>query len=94
MCDMLFKMLVVQAEQGNKPLNKYKPQSLDKVAKEIGVKFNVECHASHVHNRLHTVRKSANSFRRFEKKKGGFGWVDNLKMITCDKQTYDAEVLV
>ena len=42
MCDMLFKMLVVEAEQGNKPSNKYKPQSLDKVAKEIGVKFNVE----------------------------------------------------
>ena len=69
MCDMLFKMLVVQAEQGNKPLNKYNPQSLDKVAKKIGVKFNVECHASHVHNRLHTIRKSGNSFRRFEKKK-------------------------
>ena len=41
MCDMLFKMLVVEAEQGNKPSNKFKPQSLDKVAKEIGVKFNI-----------------------------------------------------
>ncbi|XP_030925049.1 uncharacterized protein LOC115952109 [Quercus lobata] len=49
MCDILFKMLVVEAEQGNKPSNKYKPQSLDKVAKEIGVKFNIECHASHAH---------------------------------------------
>ena len=28
------------------------------------------------------------------KKKGGFGWANNLKMITCDKQTYGAEVLV
>ncbi|KAL4627447.1 hypothetical protein ACB092_05G166300 [Castanea dentata] len=82
MCDMLFKMLVVEVEQGNKPSNKYKPQSLDKVAKEIGVKFNVECHTSHVLNRLRTIRK-----------KSGFGWDDNLKMITCDKQTYDAEVL-
>ncbi|KAL4626946.1 hypothetical protein ACB092_05G132500 [Castanea dentata] len=81
MCDMLFKMLVVEVEQGNEPSNKYKPQSLDKVAKEIGVKFNVECHASHVQNCLRTIRNN------------GFGWNDNLKMITCDKQTYDAEVL-
>ena len=93
MCDMLFKMLVVEAEQGNKPSNKYKPQSLDKVAKEIGVKFNVECHASHVHNRLRTVRKEWKLVQDI-RKKSGFGWDDNLKMITCDKQTYDAEVLV
>ncbi|KAL4611579.1 hypothetical protein ACB092_08G135000 [Castanea dentata] len=92
MCDMLFKMLVVEAEQGNKPSNKYKPQSLDKVAKEIGVKFNVECYASHVHNRLRTVRKEWKLIQDI-RKKSGFGWDDNLKMITCDKQTYDAEVL-
>ncbi|XP_075665695.1 uncharacterized protein LOC142635426 [Castanea sativa] len=91
MCDMLFKMLVIEAEQGNKPSNKYKPQSLDKVAKEIGVKFNVECYASHVHNRLRTVRKEWKLIQDI-RKKSGFGWDDNLKMITCDKQTYDAEV--
>ncbi|KAK9988631.1 hypothetical protein SO802_028870 [Lithocarpus litseifolius] len=92
MCDMLFKMLVVEAEQGNKPSNKYKPQSLDKVAKEIGVKFNVEFYASHVHNRLRTVRKEWKLIQEI-RKKSGFGWDDNLKIITCDKQTYDAEVL-
>ena len=28
------------------------------------------------------------------KKKSEFVWDDNLKIITCDKQTYGAEVLV
>ena len=69
------------------------PRSLDKVAKVIGVKFNVECHASYVHNCLRTVRKEWKLIQEI-RKKSGFGWDDNLKIITCDKQTYDAELLV
>ena len=57
------------------------------------MKFNIECHASHVHNRLHKVRKEWKLIQEI-KKKSEFGWDDNLKMITCDKQTYGAEVLV
>ena len=82
MCDMLFKILVVEAAEGNKPSNKFKPKSLEKVAEEIGAKFNIECHSSHVQYRLCTVRKEWKIIQDIQK--SGFGWDDNLKMITCD----------
>lgn len=38
---MLFKILVVEATEGNKPSKKLEPKYLAKVCEEIGEKFNI-----------------------------------------------------
>ena len=97
MCDMLFKILVVEAAEGNKPSNKFEPKSLEKVAEEIGAKFNIKCHSSHVHYRLCTVRKEWKIIQDIQKKKvdlvGMIIWrwshvISKLMMMKCWYEIY------
>ncbi|MFQ6658316.1 hypothetical protein Gotur_027641, partial [Gossypium turneri] len=55
-------------------------------------RFQVQCNAKHVKNHLRTVK---NQWQIICKIRGesGFGWDDNMKMITCDRATYDAAVM-
>ncbi|XP_040960229.1 uncharacterized protein [Gossypium hirsutum] len=58
----------------------------------ISERFQVQCDAKHVENHLRTVK---NQWQIICKIRGesGFGWDDSMKMITCDRATYDAAVM-
>uniref|UniRef100_A0A2N9HM00 DDE Tnp4 domain-containing protein n=1 Tax=Fagus sylvatica TaxID=28930 RepID=A0A2N9HM00_FAGSY len=85
---MLLDILEEEALKGNKPSNTFKPQSFARVAKEISERFGVTCIPDHVSNRLRTIRTTWKTIQTV-RNNSGFGWDDNLKMITCDPKTQD-----
>ena len=80
--------------QGNKLSNTFKPGSFARVAQAISGNFGVECQPKHVENCLQTIESIWSTITRLRNRKNVFGWDDNLKMITCVKEVYEAEVLV
>ena len=93
MHEMMLRILTEEAAKGNKPSNTFRTGSFALVAKEITAQFGVECHPSYVDNRMRTLRTMWSTIQTL-RKKSGFGWDDNLKMITCDAKTYQEEVMV
>ncbi|KAK4588769.1 hypothetical protein RGQ29_019682 [Quercus rubra] len=92
MHEMMLKILAEEAGKGNKPSSTFRAGSFALVAKEITAQFGVECHPSYVDNRMRTLRTMWSTIQTL-RKKSGFGWDDNLKMITCDAKTYQEEVM-
>ncbi|XP_030964617.1 uncharacterized protein LOC115985858 [Quercus lobata] len=88
----MLTLLVEEAVKGNKPSNTFKADSFATVAKQISTQFGVEYHPSYVENRLRTLRTMWSTIQTL-RKKSGFGWDDNLKMITCNAKTYQEEVV-
>ena len=93
MHETMFRILAQEAHKGNKPSSTFKVGSFALVAKEITTQFGVECHPSYVENRMRTLRTMWSTIQTI-RKKSGFGWNDNLKMITYDPKTYQEEVMV
>ena len=89
----MLRVLAEEAMKVNRPSNTFKAGSFTLVAKEISTQFRVECHPSYVENRPRTLRTMLTTIQTI-RKKSGFGWDDNLKMITCDAKTYQEEVMV
>ena len=89
----MLRVFAEEAAKGNKPSNTFRAGSFALVAKEIFAQFTVECHPSYVENRLWTLRTMWTTIQTI-RKKSGFGWDDNLKMITCDAKTYQEEFMV
>ncbi|PPD94848.1 hypothetical protein GOBAR_DD08129 [Gossypium barbadense] len=89
---VFLEILAEEAQKGNKPSNTFKEASINRVVKAISKRFQVQCDAKHVENHLRTVK---NQWQIICKIRGesGFGWDDNMKMITCDRTTYDAAVM-
>nr|POE66951.1 hypothetical protein CFP56_72597 [Quercus suber] len=92
MHEMMLRILAQEAAKGNKPSSTFKAGSFALVAKEISAQFGVECHPSYVDNLMQTLRTMWSTIEKLQKK-SGFGWDDNLKMITCDAKTYQEEVM-
>ena len=88
----LLRLLAEEAEKGNKPSSTFKASSFAFVAKEIFAQFGVKCYPSYVENQLRTLRTMWTTIQTI-RKKSGFGWDDNLKIIICDAKTYQ-EVMV
>ncbi|PPD66145.1 hypothetical protein GOBAR_DD36978 [Gossypium barbadense] len=89
---VFLEILAEEARKGNKPSNTFKAVSINRVVDAISERFQVQCDAKHVENHLRTVK---NQWQIICKIRGesGFGWDDNMKMITCDRATYDAAVM-
>ncbi|XP_040947323.1 uncharacterized protein [Gossypium hirsutum] len=89
---VFLEILAEEARKGNKPSNTFKSVSINRVADAIFERFQVQCDTKHVENHLRTVK---NQWQIICKIRGesGFGWDDNMKMITCDRATYDATVM-
>ncbi|KAK5833130.1 hypothetical protein PVK06_016942 [Gossypium arboreum] len=89
---VFLEILAKEAQKGNKPSNTFKTISIKRVVEAISKRFQVQCDAKHVENHLRTVK---NQWQIICKIRGesGFGWDDNMKMITCDRATYDAVVM-
>ncbi|EOY09317.1 Uncharacterized protein TCM_024740 [Theobroma cacao] len=78
------------AQKGNKPSNVFNASSYIRVLQAINEKFNVQCKTNHVENHLRIVKNTSNTVQNVLAK-SGFGWDDNLKMITADRQVYEDE---
>ena len=89
----MLTLLAEKTVKGNKPSNTFKAGSFATVAKAISEKFEVKCYPTFVENWRWTLRTMWSSIQELCKK-SGFGWNDNLKMITCDAKTYQEEVMV
>ena len=89
----MLRLLTEKAAKGKVPSNTFRVDSFAFVAKEISAQFGVECHPSYVENRLWSLRTMWTTIQTI-RKKSGFGWDDNLKMITCNAKTYQEEVMV
>nr|KJB60786.1 hypothetical protein B456_009G325700 [Gossypium raimondii] len=89
---VFLEILAEEARKGNKPSNTFRAVSINRVVDAISERFQVQCDAKHVENHLRTVN---NQWQIICKIRGesGFGWDDNMKMITCDRATYDAAVM-
>ncbi|XP_052482937.1 uncharacterized protein LOC105784162 isoform X1 [Gossypium raimondii] len=89
---VFLEILAEEAQKGNKPSNTFRAVSINRVAEAISERFQVQCDAKHVENHLRTIK---NQWQIICKIRGesGFGWDDNMKMITCDRATYDAAVM-
>ncbi|PPD69871.1 hypothetical protein GOBAR_DD33248 [Gossypium barbadense] len=73
---VFLEILAEDAQKGNKPSNTFKAVSINRVVDAISERFQVQCDAKHI---ICKIRGES-----------GFGWDDNMKMITCDRATYDA----
>ena len=93
MHETMLKILAQEAAKGNKPSSTFRAGSFALVAKEITAQFGVECHPSYVKNRMRALRIMWSTIQTI-RKKSGFGWDDNFKMITCNAKTYQEEVMV
>nr|POE46290.1 hypothetical protein CFP56_64932 [Quercus suber] len=93
MHEMMLRILAQEATKGNKPSSTFRAGSFALVAKEISAQFGVECHPSYLDNRMQTLRTMWSTIEKL-RKKSGFGWDDNLKMITCDAKMYQEEVMI
>ncbi|KAK5812661.1 hypothetical protein PVK06_028098 [Gossypium arboreum] len=89
---LFLEILAKEAQKGNKPSNTFKAASINRVVEAIFEKFQVQCDAKHVENHLRTVKKQWQIICTIQGE-SGFGWDDNMKMITCDRATYDAAVM-
>ncbi|XP_040964412.1 uncharacterized protein [Gossypium hirsutum] len=90
---VFLEILAEEAQKGNKPSNTFRAVFINRVVEAISERFQVQCDAKYVENHLRTVK---NQWQIICKIRGesGFGWDDNIKMITCDRATYDATVMI
>ncbi|MFQ6636092.1 hypothetical protein Gotur_012833, partial [Gossypium turneri] len=89
---IFLEILAEEARKGNKPSNTFKAISINRVVNAISERFQVQYDAKHVENHLRTAKKQWQIICKI-RGKSGFGWDDNMKMITCDRATYDAAVM-
>ncbi|KAK9036079.1 hypothetical protein V6N11_078098 [Hibiscus sabdariffa] len=88
---IFLEILAEEAQKGNKPSNSFRSVSIKRVAAAISEKFQVQCDTKHVENHLRTVKNAWKIICKI-REESGFGWDDNMKMITSDNVTYDATI--
>ncbi|XP_016741273.2 L10-interacting MYB domain-containing protein-like [Gossypium hirsutum] len=89
---VFLEILAEEAQKGNKPSNTFRAVSINLVVEAISKRFQVQCDAKYVENHLRTVKNQRQIICKI-RGESSFGWDDNMKMITCDRATYDAAVM-
>ncbi|XP_016697075.1 uncharacterized protein [Gossypium hirsutum] len=89
---LFLEILAEEAQRGNKLSNTFKAVSINRVTEAISERFQVQCNVKHVENHLRTVKTKWQIICTI-RGENGFGWDDNMKMITCDRATYDVAVM-
>ncbi|KMT19614.1 hypothetical protein BVRB_1g012290 [Beta vulgaris subsp. vulgaris] len=87
----LLEFLAEEVRKGKRPNNTFRTSSFIADAKMISEKFHTACTADHVENHMRTVRSSWGIISQVQGR-SGFGWNDNVKMITASPTTYDAYI--
>lgn len=94
MSHQILEILAEEAQLGNKPSNTFKHSSFVRVAEAISGKFRLPCEPKHFENHLRTIKDAWGIIMKIRNQKSGFGWDDNLKMIVCQKRSYDKEISI
>ncbi|MBA0743425.1 hypothetical protein Gogos_006105 [Gossypium gossypioides] len=89
---LFLEILANEAQKGNKPSKTF-VVSINRVVAAISERFQVQCDVKHVENHLRIVKNQWQIICTIQAE-SGFGWDDNIKMITCDRSTYDAIVMI
>ncbi|KAJ8422115.1 hypothetical protein Cgig2_025300 [Carnegiea gigantea] len=84
----LLAFLANEVQKGNRPNNSFKSSSYVSAANAISKKFNVKCLPKHIDNDLKIVKNAWVVISKLRDKESGFGWDDNLKMITASPTLY------
>ncbi|KAL2935347.1 L10-interacting MYB domain-containing protein [Bienertia sinuspersici] len=87
----LLEFLAEEVSKGNRPNNTFRTSSFVAAAKVISEKFQVNCTADHVENHMKTVRNTWATIS-IVRNNSGFGWSNNLKMITASPTAYDTYI--
>ncbi|KMS98421.1 hypothetical protein BVRB_4g093000 [Beta vulgaris subsp. vulgaris] len=80
-----------EVRKGKRPNNTFRTSSFIAAAKMISEKFHTACTADHVENHMRTVRSSWGIISQVQGR-SGFGWNDNVKMVTASPTAYDAYI--
>ncbi|RAL44070.1 hypothetical protein DM860_014991 [Cuscuta australis] len=88
---VFLEILAEEARNPNNTTSSFGSSSLNRVASTIFEMFKVQCEHKHVENHLKTV-KGTWTIICMLREKSGFGWDHNIKMITCDRSTYEEAV--
>uniref|UniRef100_A0A803LUX3 Myb/SANT-like domain-containing protein n=1 Tax=Chenopodium quinoa TaxID=63459 RepID=A0A803LUX3_CHEQI len=79
--------LAEELKKGNRPNNTFRTSSFVAAAKIISEKFQTNCTSEHVENHMKTVRNAWVAISTV-RNNSGFGWYDNLKMVTASPTAY------
>jgi len=90
----LLTCLASEVQKGNRPNNSFKSSSFAAATNVISKKFNVKCLPEHIDNHLKTVKNAWGIISKLRDEEFGFGWDDNLKMITISPSVYDTYIEV
>uniref|UniRef100_A0A803L0H7 Transposase n=1 Tax=Chenopodium quinoa TaxID=63459 RepID=A0A803L0H7_CHEQI len=83
----LLNFLAEEVKKGNRPNNTFRTSSFVAAAKIISEKFQTNCTSEHVENHMKTVRNAWVAISTV-RNSYGFGWNDNLKMVTTSPTAY------
>ncbi|XP_021776113.1 uncharacterized protein LOC110739945 [Chenopodium quinoa] len=86
----LLEFLAEEVRKGHRPNNAFKTSSFIAAAKMISEKFHT-CTADHVENHMRTVRTTWGVISQV-RGRSGFGWDDNVKMVTASPNAYEAYI--
>ncbi|KAF3666499.1 hypothetical protein FXO37_10514 [Capsicum annuum] len=87
----MLEILDDEVKQGNKSTNKFKASSFNCVVNAINEQLGMDCSSKHVENYLKTIRSTWSTIQTLLNK-SGFGWDDNLKIITANLEVYDVNI--
>ncbi|XP_021741337.1 uncharacterized protein LOC110707616 [Chenopodium quinoa] len=83
----LLDFLAEEVKKGNRPNNTFRTSSFVAAAKIISGKFQTNSTSEHVENHMKTVRNAWVAISTV-RNNSGFGWNDNLKMVTASPTAY------
>ncbi|KAH7857727.1 hypothetical protein Vadar_015936 [Vaccinium darrowii] len=84
---VLLEVLADEVKIGNRPNNTFRTSSFNRVSTVIAKKFQVECSSDHIEHHLRIVKTAWGVIDQL-RDKSGFGWDDNMKMITASPSVY------
>ncbi|KAL2904160.1 L10-interacting MYB domain-containing protein [Bienertia sinuspersici] len=87
----LLELLAEEVRKGNRPNNTFQTSSFIAATKVISEKFQVNCTPEHVENHMKTVRNTWATIS-IVRNNSGFGWSNNLMMITTSPTAYDTYI--
>ncbi|XP_059660156.1 uncharacterized protein LOC132306676 [Cornus florida] len=88
---MLLNILADEVNRGNRPNNRFKVTSFNRVANAVAEHYGVECSSDHVEHRLRTVKNVWSTIEQL-REKSEFGWDENVKMVVASPTAYDEHI--
>ncbi|XP_077247390.1 uncharacterized protein LOC143887174 [Tasmannia lanceolata] len=85
---VLVDTLLVQIAEGYKIPNGFKDHAYVAAATAMNAFFNLQLNKEHIKNRIKTMKETYKSVCIILSR-SGFGWDNETKMVTCEREVYD-----